>query len=140
MLKLYNQLYQEAVWGSCTYRKYAAAVVANNEIIGIGHARTVDGKKCENCERLRKINKYGEISEFFEDCNVIHAEICAILDCKDKSKLAGAELYLLGIDSDGVSIYKDAFPCANCYKVIQYVGIVAINVYIDRSNLKKYEV
>lgn len=139
MIDLFEQLHKEATRGNCTFRKYSAAVVNNNRIIGIGHARTVDGKKCESCERLRKIKKYGKISEFFEDCNVIHAEICAILDCKDKEQLVGAELYLLGIDSAGY-IYIDAFPCANCYKVIEYVGIATINVYTDKSNLKRYEV
>lgn len=141
MSKLYAQLYKEAALGNCTFRKYAAAVVTHNKIIGIGHARTVDGKECKNCERLKKIGQYGKVSEFFEDCNVIHAEVCAILDCRNKEKLKEAELYLLGICcNDGGSIYQKAFPCPNCLKIIQYVGITAVNVYLNEFTWKRYEV
>lgn len=140
MLNLYDRLYKEAILGDCLFRRYAAAIVFQNEILGIGHARTVDGNKCVTCKRMEKIRKYGEISEFFEDCDVIHAELCAILDCENKSKLEGAEIYLLGICCDGMHIYTKAFPCPNCYKVIQYVGIVAINVFTNESEIIRYEV
>lgn len=138
--QLYEQLYEKATLGSCTFRKYAAAIVSQKETIGIGYARTVDGNICRECKRLAKIQEYGEISEFFEDCNVIHAEICAILDCKNKEKLIDADIYLLGICSDGISIYKEAFPCPNCLKVIQYVGINTVNVFWDKDTIKRYEV
>ena len=135
--EVFDILFEKASQGSCMYRKYAAAIVYNNKVIGVGYARTVTGEKCANCPRMEKMRKYGEISEFFEVCRVIHAEISAILNCKTSPK--GASLYLLGINEIG-DVYKGAFPCDNCLKVIQYVGISKIYVFKERDSVISYEV
>lgn len=138
--KIYEILYGKAINGSCMYRKYAAMLVNNNQILSVGYATTINGDKCNNCPRNELISKYGNISEFFESCRVIHAEICAILNCKKLDEVRGSDLYLLGILNDNHKIYESAFPCENCLKVIQYVGIRRINVFSSINTMSSYEV
>ena len=137
--EIYAVLYNEAILGSCMYRKYAAAIKKDDNIIGVGHAQTADASPCTECERFLKIQTYGKISEFFEFCNVIHAEICAMLNCKSRDEIPGSELYLLGLNSDG-SIYSGAFPCDLCYRTIKYQGIKAINVFESNKKIVRSEV
>lgn len=137
---LFSKLYSEALKGSCLYRKYAAAIVKNGVVLGIGHAQTVSDSSCIACNRMDKIQKYGKISEFFEDCPVVHAEVCAILNTNRRADLKGSELYLIGVIVKDGSIYEKAFPCANCYHVIQYSGIQAVNVFQSNMSIIRTEV
>lgn len=137
---LFSILYSEALKGSCLYRKYAAAIVKNGAVFGIGHAQTANSSPCIVCDRIDKIQKYGKISEFFEDCPVVHAEICAILNTNQRTDLYGSELYLLGVVVNDGSVYEKAFPCPNCYHVIQYSGIQAINVFQSNMSILRTEV
>lgn len=137
---LFSILYNEALKGSCLYRKYAAAIVKNETVFGIGHAQTVNNTPCIVCNRMDKIQKYGEISEFFEECPVVHAEVCAILNTNQRTDLKGSELYLLGIVVKDGSVYEKAFPCPNCYHVIQYSGIQAVNVFQSNMSILRTEV
>ena len=138
--ELFSMLYSEALKGSCLYRKYAAAIVKNRTVLGIGHAQTANDSSCIVCNRMDKIQKYGEISEFFEECPVIHAEVCAILNTNQRSDLKGSELYLLCVVVKDGSVYEKAFPCPNCYHVIQYSGIQAINVFQANMSTLRTEV
>lgn len=138
--KLFSTLYSEALKGSCLHRKYAAAIVKNGMVLGIGRAQTVNGSSCVVCDRMEKIQKYGEISEFFEECPVVHAEVCAILNTNQKADLKKSELYLLGVIVKDGSVYKDAFPCPNCYRMIQYSGIQAINIFQSNMSICRTEV
>ena len=137
---LFSEMYIEASKGSCLYRKYSAAIVKGTKVVSIGYAQNIDGSKCNSCKRFEKIKKHGNISEFFEDCSVIHAEAGAILNCNKKSDLIGGDLYLLGVNSTDGSIYSDAFPCNNCLKIIQYVGIKHICVFQSNKEIISYEV
>lgn len=137
---LFSILYKEALKGSCFFRKYAAAIVKNGTVYGIGHAQTANDTPCVVCNRMDKILKYGKISEFFEDCPVVHAEVSAILNVNSRTKLKGSELYLLGIAVKDGSIYEEAFPCPNCYHVIQYSGIQSINIFQSDMTVLRTEV
>lgn len=137
---IFDLLYSNALNGSCLHRKYAALLVNHDNILSVGYATTVNGDKCNTCPRNEHIRKYGKISEFFEQCPVIHAEICAILNCKMPDQIQGSDLYLLGILGDNQSIYREAFPCENCMKVIRYVGIRKIKVFQTKKSLIFYEV
>lgn len=137
---LFSILYNEALKGSCLYRKYAAAIVKNETVFGIGHAQTVNKAPCIVCNRMDKIQKYGEISEFFEECPVVHAEVCAILNTNQRTDLKGSELYLLGVVVKDGSVYEKAFPCPTCFHVIQYSGIQAINTFQSNMSILRTEV
>ncbi|MCM1222339.1 MAG: cytidine deaminase [Lachnospiraceae bacterium] len=136
---IYSLLFAEAKKGNCLFRKYSAAIVKNSHVISLGYAQTTNGKNCIKCERFDMIKKYGKISEFFEYCSVVHAEISAILNVKNRDDLVGGDLYLLGIYDDD-KVYDKAYPCKNCIKIIKYVGIK--NIYVMQSNMQfiKYEV
>lgn len=136
--EIFDVLYKKALQGSCMYRKYASAIVKNERIISVGYASTLNGEKCVNCPRLEKMQKHGEVSEFFESCRVVHAEVSAILNC-DTFSLSGASIYLLGISENG-EIYQNAYPCENCLKIIQYVGISKIFVFKERERVVCTEV
>lgn len=132
-------LYKEAMLGNCLHRKYAAAIVRDGMIVSINHARTINGKDCTRCVRYEKIKEYGKISEFFEVCNVVHAEVCAILEC-DRRKLPESDLFLLGLDTIDNSVYSSAFPCENCLKVIKFVGIKHLCIFTSKTEYAVYEV
>lgn len=136
--EIFDELYNKALQGSCMYRKYASAIVKDGRMISVGYASTLNGEKCVDCPRLEKMKKHGEVSEFFESCRVIHAEVSAILNCFATS-LKGASIYLLGITDTG-DIYQNAYPCENCLKIIQYVGISRIYVFKERGQVVSYEV
>lgn len=136
--EIFDILYHNALMGSCMYRKYAAAIVKENTIKSVGYAKTINGEKCVDCPRLQKMHKYGEVAEFFEVCRVVHAEVSAILNC-DTRTLKNASIYLLGISEIG-KIYKNAFPCENCIRIIQYVGISKIYVFTERGRVECHEV
>lgn len=132
---LYHILYTTALNGSCMFRKYAALLIKDNQIISVGVATTLDGRKCEDCPRFELIKKYGNIAEFFESCRVVHAEVSAILNCKNLSEAQGSDLYLLGISEDTQSVYQSAYPCNNCMRIIKYVGIRRIYVFQSEDTL-----
>lgn len=138
--KIYSMLFNEAKKGNCLFRKYSAAIVKNSHIICLGYAQTNNGMNCIKCERFDMIEKYGKISEFFEYCSVVHAEVSAILNSKKRDDLVNSDLYLLGIYGDDDRIYDKAYPCENCMKIIKYVGVK--NIYVIQSNKQfiKYEV
>jgi len=137
---IFSLLFNDAQKGSCMFRKYAAAVVKNGKILGHGYATTVDGNKCIDCPREEKFQQYGEISEFFEVCPVIHAEVCAVLDCGNIKAVRDSDLFLLGLQCPDNSIYNSAFPCNNCLRFLMYTGIRRIVVFQDNLTTIMYEV
>lgn len=137
---LYNFLYSQALSGSCMHRKYAAAIVKNGMLLGHGFATTIDGQKCITCPRQSKMKEHGEVAEFFEVCNVIHAEVCAILDCKNIESIRESSLFLLGISVPDNQIYENAYPCSNCLKLIKYTGVARIHVFQKNQSTLCFEV
>ncbi len=138
---IYKCLNQRAQLSDCIIRKYSAAIVKNDQIIGLGHSNIPYGVKCSEsncCIREGLQNEYGDNFDFFEICPVIHAEMAAILSCDIITECKNASLYLLGINQDK-TIHKGAFPCSICLRHIVHIGIDTIRVIQSEKELCEYK-
>lgn len=140
---IYEQAHAMALESHCIYRGYGVVVASNDCVIATGYAHVLLGRPCYElscCPRRELIDRFGEISEFFEKCRVIHAEMDAILNAENPRDLEGSTLYLLGIERPGNRLYSGAFPCSVCLRHIVKVGIRTIAVFCDGENAKEFHV
>ncbi len=141
--EIFTALSKIANKSCCKYRKYGALIIKNYELLSSGYANVPRGLGCSislTCPRENAQTELCQDAEFFERCRVIHAEMDAILNCQDTSKLAGSDLFLLGLISKNDDIYKNAFPCSLCLRHIIKVKIQTISVFVSPGELISYDV
>lgn len=101
--------------------KYAAIIVnKDNNIVSIG----------------RNYYTYGS-NKFFS----IHAEMDALINCKNKKELNGASMYIVRIDpyeKNKNDRFMNAYPCNNCYiklkSVMKKYGLKNVFFTVQKSN------
>ncbi|MGA2667048.1 MAG: dCMP deaminase family protein [Patescibacteria group bacterium] len=103
---------------ACLFHKVASVFVdENHKIISIGYnGPSVGDYHCNEvgCAKVHGDPITGEIKR----CRGVHSEMNAIINAGDTSKLKGATLYIT------------VFPCYDCMKALNNLGIKRI-VYLD---------
>ncbi len=137
---LYDRAIEYINKSTCIYRSYCAIIVdeQGNHTFGYNYAPSTykDCKKLNHCHRKEMQKKYCEEAEFFEVCQVIHAEMDVLLKISSDIKISKSSFFLLGINNDTGSIYKDASPCELCKKLLISKGFNDIFVFQSRNEIK----
>ncbi len=125
---------------TCLRRNYGAIIVKNDQIISTGYNGAPRGRK--NCSDLgfcmrEKMNV--PRGERYELCRAIHAEQNCII-AASRNDTIGAEMYLVGKNSDDGSYIQNANSCAMCKKMIINAGIATIYIRDDEENYRKISV
>ena len=139
--EIFDCLMEKVQFSDCLLRGYSSVVIKDNAVVGIGYSFIPYGKKCSEkgiCSRQVLQNEFKCNYKFYEVCPIIHAEMSAILSCKTVENCDGADLYLLGINQQDKSIYKNAFPCPLCLRHIVHVGIKTIFVVQSENNCNEF--
>ncbi len=103
---------------ACLFHRAAAVFVdGNHRIISIGY--NGPSKNDYHCNEVGCAKTHGDpITGKLKRCRGVHAEINAIINAGDTSKLKGATLYIT------------TFPCYDCMKALNNLGIKKI-VYLE---------
>jgi deoxycytidylate deaminase len=96
------------------YYKLGAVIVKNGYVLGKGYNQP---------------RKTHPLSCTYE--NTIHAELAAIISCKDKEELKDASIYIYREGGSGVPLL--AKPCEHCQKLITDFGIRDVYFSINGS-------
>jgi len=103
---------------ACIYHQVGSVFVdANKRVVSVGYnGPTAGDLHCidEGCAKIHGDPETGEIRR----CRGAHSEICAIINSGDTQRLIGSTLYIT------------LFPCYDCMKALNNVGIKKI-VYLD---------
>ena len=94
--------------------KHGAIVVKNKKIISIGHNKVTS--KCPS------------------HMHSIHAEMAAIKQSHEKSKLSNSHVYVVRITNMGLA---DSKPCINCQHFMKMHGIT--RVFYSTGNVHEFE-
>jgi dCMP deaminase len=81
--------------------------------------------------------KYSKQAEFFEVCQVIHAEMDALIKMNHDQMTNHTKIYLLGIDNAAEHIYTNAAPCEICRKLLIELGFTCIFVFQSSTEVKE---
>ena len=96
-----------ATRATCDRKHVGAVVVRNKNILATGYNGSISG--LEHCDQI------GHLMENDHCIRTVHAEVNAI-----------AQAAKHGISLDKATIYINASPCWNCFKVIANSGIIKI--------------
>ena len=111
---------------NCMKRSVGALIALNNRIVSTGYNGTPFG--LQNCFEggCPRCNSNAKAGQCLDECNCIHAEENAVLEC--------------GIHrTKGGTIYTTTFPCLSCAKIILQAGLIKIvydQEYVMESSQK----
>lgn len=120
--------------GQCIRRNYGCVIVKDGEAISEGFTQMPP--KAVRCTRESCLREKLHIpsGKCYDICRSVHAEQVALIKA-DPEKVKGADLYLVGVDSDGLLLFNP-FVCDICKKMLIYAGIK--NVHIKYNTEEQY--
>ena len=140
-----NEIYQKAMifirQSTCLHRSYCAIIINpdGSSSFGYSHAPIsyINCKAENKCKRDEFKSKFSQVAEFFEECQVIHAEMDVIVNLKSNEVTDASRIYLLGIDNSKNTVHKSAFPCEICKKLLIEIGFNRIFIFQTEYELKE---
>ena len=115
----------EAIKGTCLKRNYGCVIVKDNELLSVGHTRSLGA--CRECVR-----KNCPAGQGYEKCPSVHAEQMALIRA-DGNNVYGATLYLVGLESPVLNYTEFPEPCHHCKKMIIEAGITNVVIRLDED-------
>ncbi len=107
---------------TCLKRKYGAVIVKDDAVISTGYNGSPRGfENCCDTGECPRIKLDMHQGEGYGICRAVHAEENALLNCS-REQTIGADLYLVGVNPEDMSVHK-AKPCPLCARTIIQVGI-----------------
>ena len=126
-----------ALRSTCLRRRFGAVIVKNDQIISTGYngapRQTTNCIDLGYCIRQQKNIPSGQN---YELCRAVHAEMNAVIHAS-RLDMAGADLYLTGIEVDSGELVSPVSPCLLCKRVIINAGINRV-ILPDGSGTFKY--
>ncbi len=123
--------------GTCLRRNYGSVIVKNDEIISTGYTGAPRGRvNCMDLATCRRDKLNVPRGERYELCRSVHSEANAIISASRRD-MAGASLYLAGVNMSTGLLVSDACSCAMCKRMIINAGIEKV---IIRNTSEEYTV
>lgn len=123
--------------GTCLRRNYGSVIVKNDEIISTGYTGAPRGRvNCMDLGTCRRDKLNVPRGERYELCRSVHSEANAIISASRRD-MAGASLYLAGVNMSTGLLVSDACSCAMCKRMIINAGIEKV---IIRNTADEYTV
>lgn len=123
--------------GTCLRRNYGSVIVKNDEIISTGYTGAPRGRvNCMDLGTCRRDKLNVPRGERYELCRSVHSEANAIISASRRD-MAGASLYLAGVNMSTGLLVSDACSCAMCKRMIINAGIEKV---IIRNTAEEYTV
>lgn len=123
--------------GTCLRRNYGSVIVMNDEIISTGYTGAPRGRvNCMDLGTCRRDKLNVPRGERYELCRSVHSEANAIISASRRD-MAGASLYLAGVNMSTGLLVSDACSCAMCKRMIINSGIEKV---IIRNTADEYTV
>ncbi|MDR3557171.1 MAG: deaminase [Syntrophobacteraceae bacterium] len=112
-----------AMRSTCLRRRFGAVIVKNDQIISTGYngapRQTTNCIDLGSCLRQQKNIPPGQN---YELCRAVHAEMNAVIHAP-RLDMAGADLYLVGLEVENGELVTPGIPCLLCKRVIINAGI-----------------
>ena len=112
-----------AMRSTCLRRRFGAVIVKNDQIISTGYngapRQTSNCIDLGYCYRQKRNIPAGQN---YELCRAVHAEMNAVIHAS-RLDMAGADLYLVGIEVQSGELVSQIMPCLLCKRVIINAGI-----------------
>lgn len=113
---------------TCLRRRFGAVIVKNDQIISTGYNGAP--RQTTNCIDLgycvrQKLNIPS--GQNYELCRAVHAEMNAVIHAS-RLDMVGADLYLVGVNSQTGELVAEIMPCLLCKRVIINAGLSRVVV------------
>jgi dCMP deaminase len=126
-----------AMRSTCLRRRFGAVIVKNDQIISTGYngapRQTTNCIELGYCFRQAKNIPPGQN---YELCRAVHAEMNAVIHAS-RLDMAGADLYLMGVEAESGEMVSEVVPCLLCKRVIINAGISRV-ILPDKPGVFKY--
>ena len=112
-----------AMRSTCLRRRFGAVIVKNDQIISTGYNGAP--RQTSNCIDLGyciRQERNIPAGQNYELCRAVHAEMNAVIHAS-RLDMAGADLYLVGIEVESGEFVSQTIPCLLCKRVIINAGI-----------------
>lgn len=112
-----------AMRSTCLRRRFGAVIVKNDQIISTGYNGAP--RQTSNCIDLGFCYRQARnipSGQNYELCRAVHAEMNAVIHAS-RLDMAGADLYLVGIEVESGELVENVIPCLLCKRVIINAGI-----------------
>lgn len=120
-----NLAYLMTKRASCKFHEAGAVLVdKNHRVISVGYNGATEGDEhCieVGCAKVDGDPKTGKLKR----CRGAHAEVNAIINCQDTTRLRGA------------TMYTALFPCYDCMKSLNNAGIKEIVFLVEYKRIKE---
>ena len=126
-----------AMRSTCLRRRFGAVIVKNDQIISTGYNGAP--RQTTNCVDLGYCIRQQQnipAGQNYELCRAVHAEMNAVIHAS-RLDMAGADLYLVGIEVATGHFVAQVIPCLLCKRVIINAGISRV-VLPDGPGVFKY--